>query len=370
MEKPSAKAKAWMLAVPAILNTLNTAGHDHLGGGPKGTEWQRHALAILKNSWGIESREALASMIDWLRTEGTNAEYQEYLARFPSTSAEERAADRKLAFIAQHGDVIGDRGLLAWDLCRVVSLAGWGALSGVCSEEDAWIWIVPACKRLQRAYKSWDDLGEGYTLGCAFWGPTHEKGCRDAIAKLQVPTSPWRTIPWSTNIDETVADEANAAWKAGLVKKAIGMLVSAMVAIFAGFVVLLLGIGLVGYIAYKGAFAGLAPPDKLVGTSWDGASTLVCAGHDDMYVSNVTTKLAQGPAISASEHCTIHLDNVDVTAPTALDIEGNAHVIMTGGRLSGSDAAIDGRGNGTIDLTGTKLEGPTRKTQNVTVNGP
>jgi hypothetical protein len=371
MPRPAAAARAWMLAVPAILTSINRASHSELGGGVKGTQGEVNARAILKNAWGIDTHDELVSMIRWLMDEGTTAEY------FGVRSAGD-AANPKLAFVRQHQAQIGERGLMAFDLCRVVSMAGWGALSGLCTEDEAWGFIVPSANKLQKAYKSWEDVGEGYTLGCAFWNAKYEGECRDAMAKLKAdPSSPWNTIPWKTDLSRTQDDEEMRSY---VWAKVAGLAMSCLGAVAVAFVCVLGATGMIGYMVYSGAFEGVGnvrgpdlsglPEPKVAAGDWDGSTPLICNGNQMVSVSGVHAVFTEGAAITASANCNLTLDSVDITAPTALRTEGNATVTVNAGHLVGGTYALDAAGNSHVTLSATKLDGPVNKSRNAKVEGP
>src|SRR5579859_2769416 len=172
MVSPLAPEQQWVLSATAILTVLTRRAprHDCLGGAPKDApDAEQTAKAILKNSWGIETREKLESMIEWLGSTGHSADYQKVAAALPSTTPQQRQGDPKLAFAAQYGAQLGQRGLMAWDLGRLFAIAGWGYLAGFCSDVEAWGVSMPAAQRLRSAYGSWEEFGQHYRLGCMFW---------------------------------------------------------------------------------------------------------------------------------------------------------------------------------------------------------
>jgi hypothetical protein len=189
----------WALAATAILTTMTRRPprHDCLGGAPQGPDSQATAKSILLNSWGIESRQKLESTLEWLSTGAHSAEYQKVAAAFAQAPPQQRQGDPKMAFVGQYGAQIGNRGLLAWDLGRLLAVAGWGYLAGFCSDVEAWGLILPAAERLRSTYASWDEYGQHYRLGCLFWSADAVGTIDPILAQLiSAPDSPWRAIPW------------------------------------------------------------------------------------------------------------------------------------------------------------------------------
>ena len=134
------EAKQWALAATAILTitTRRAPRHDRLGGTDKTPETEGTAKTILANSWGIDRRDKLVSTLEWLGSAGHSRDYAQAAAAFQQAPPQARAQDPRLAVVGSFGAEIGNRGLLAWDLGRMLAVAGWGYLAGYCSEEEAW----------------------------------------------------------------------------------------------------------------------------------------------------------------------------------------------------------------------------------------
>jgi hypothetical protein len=193
------EAKQWALAATAILTTLTRREprHDLLGGTVKTPETEGTAKTILANSWGIDGRDKLISTLEWLGSGGHSQDYQKAAAAFAQASPDQKQQDPKLAFVNQFGTEIGNRGLLAWDLGRLLAVAGWGYLAGYCTEEEAWGAIFSGGVRLRGAYTSWDEYGKHYRFGALFWDATATAQIDPILAQLEsAPNSPWRMTAW------------------------------------------------------------------------------------------------------------------------------------------------------------------------------
>jgi hypothetical protein len=204
---PIGPANQWALAATAILTvtTRRVPRYDCLGGAPPSPEETQTAKTILANSWGIESREKLESMIEWLGSAGHSADYQKAAAAFPQTPPAQQQGDPRLAFVGQYGAEIGPRGLLAWDLGRLLAVAGWGFLAGYCNEIEAWGVMLPAADRIRNAYASWDDYGKHYKFGAMFSMPDAAPQIEQVLAQLRAaPDSPWKTVPWQASAGPNV----------------------------------------------------------------------------------------------------------------------------------------------------------------------
>jgi hypothetical protein len=190
------QAKQWAFAATAIPNSLmqRAPRHDRLGGADKTPDTEASARAMLKSAWGVEGLDALVQRFEWLHAVGHNDDYQKAAAAYAQNPGQQ---DPRLAFVAQHGAEIGNRGLVAWDLGRLLAVAGLGYLAGYCNEEQAWGAILMTCEKLRATYSSWDEYGKHYRLGAMFGDPNAVGSIDAVLAQLSsAPDSPWRVVQW------------------------------------------------------------------------------------------------------------------------------------------------------------------------------
>ena len=107
-------------------------------------------------------------------------------------------------------------------------------------------------------------------------------------------------------------------------------------------------------------------PRSAAAAKWDGKSTFTCGGTDAVTLTGV--KASAG--ITAMGNCQLTLVDCDITAPTAIDANGNAQVTMTGGSLNGSSFAVKANGLAKITMTGTKVTGKTKAEGLAKITGP
>jgi hypothetical protein len=205
-------AEEWCLATGAVLQQVNGAYLNLLGGWPPNPESRRQVRSLLRRFWRIRSRQEALRRLDWLELEGHRRRYEEVVARVrslpPSISEQELRAQgvsaeelAEIRFVREHGAKLQGKGLLAWDLCRLVNVAGWCYLAGYISEEEAWARIFPAARRIQATYSGWRELGEHYLLGREFWLGEDDAQMRQAMIGLcQDPRSPWYRLPWNMDL--------------------------------------------------------------------------------------------------------------------------------------------------------------------------
>jgi Protein of unknown function (DUF1266) len=208
-------ARTWALAAPGILTQLN--GHDHglLGGAPPSPEVAQDRAAVLLRDWDAADRAGLLKTLDWLAREGHRKEFndvcvldQQVTAKLEpwdtiETAVEDKAVLANIYFARRHRERIGSRSLLAWDMVRLITIAGWGYLTRMISEDEAWSYVLPAAQAIQRTYTSWEELGKHHLLGREFWAGAWEgRFARCCLALFDDPASPWRTLPWAMDLTQ------------------------------------------------------------------------------------------------------------------------------------------------------------------------
>lgn len=207
---------AWALATTAIVFEFNAGRHDLLGGAVATPDGEEEGKRLLSSWWGVNTHDELLEMLNWLQFEGHRTRFDQ-LGRwadamnemqFESTKATlptEEQQIHSLEVARKNYRLLGNKGILAWDLVRYIALCRWGYLAGYLSEMEAWDRIMPAASRLQQTFTSWQDLQDDYLIGRDFWSveQTRETGDRfRAIYEhfIQDSSSPWNVNPWTMDL--------------------------------------------------------------------------------------------------------------------------------------------------------------------------
>ncbi|MBX9688895.1 MAG: DUF1266 domain-containing protein, partial [Candidatus Obscuribacterales bacterium] len=208
------RAQLWALACPALLTENHKHRHDILWCVSATSENIADEKRALKEGWGVNSREDLLKMLNWVACGGHREHFDE-IALLAKDKAAVQAAKNKLdpesaaeleeqvAFARENAPKLGIKSLLGWDYCRYIALCRWGTLCGYLSQDEAWAKIMPVAQLLQNTFSSWADLGENYLIGRRFWNKGSENQMyfeADYKKLLSDPKSPWMTIPWRTNL--------------------------------------------------------------------------------------------------------------------------------------------------------------------------
>lgn len=206
----------WCLALGAVLAKLNLWKLDLLGGVPESFALSLIERYALSNSWGITSKKDLFHQLKWLETKGDHQEFQQMRARLKSLSAQDiervkqfMAADsefcNRIDQVIQHGDELGESGILAWDMGRYVHLCNAGYRTGLLDADEAWQLIIAIAITTQKTFSSWKEFSRSYVIGREFWSLEQTKKIGAEVravvdSLLSAPDSPWTTLPWNTDL--------------------------------------------------------------------------------------------------------------------------------------------------------------------------
>ena len=124
--------------------------------------------------------------------------------------------------------------------------------------------------------------------------------------------------------------------------------------------------GYVGWQVMKPAGGGFGGGSTV---EWDGRSTYTCMGSKEITISGVTARLPGSTGVSATGSCTVTLVDVDIDAEVGVEALGNATIIIQGGHIKGSEAAVFAAANGTVKVEGASIEGKAAKKGNGTISG-
>jgi TPR repeat protein len=208
-----AAGQRWALALAAITTLRNGRSVEILGGGPAalGAEQAQE----LKQWWGIASRDEALDTLRRLELKGQRAQYEAFRQLFeenPGLSDQALVQDLGLdddgleqaRFVRNERKRLDRRGILAWDLGRIVVVANYAFASGYLSEQEAWEWIMRAAGGIQAAFGSWSAYAQNYMDGRRFSGLKADLPMEAVKELLLDPKAggPWNTLAWNTKLLE------------------------------------------------------------------------------------------------------------------------------------------------------------------------
>jgi len=177
----------WFNATYAVLTESNNDDRTLVGGMERdlvNAVFMRYQLYV---GWGIDSREDADEVIEWLSDGGHRDEYEDMLGAFEEIGlmdAEEEYFDEiieesfgeygdtvvnRLQTIYDCNEVCGEKGILAWDLCRVNQVAAWCYVAGYYTLEESLEIQLQNSKEMQSQFSSWDEMMESYLYGYQYW---------------------------------------------------------------------------------------------------------------------------------------------------------------------------------------------------------
>ena len=157
-------------------------------------------------------------------------------------------------------------------------------------------------------------------------------------------------------------------------RKANQMVSGFVMSILIGTVALCIVTGVIGYVGFSIWRASSSPMAGGIGNIeataiWDGTGPLVCAGNQVLDVTPVIANLGASPAITAMGNSRMTKHGVHVHAPDALQVGGNAEVILDGGSYTGASAAIVAGANAHVVVQGALVQGPVQRSGGARVDG-
>ena len=216
-------AHAWVLATTALLSYRNGHRLDMLPPDVPSDSSTASSRAILREWWGVETRDDLLASLDRLDGGGGHrAVFQEKgrtlaaltESQFQAALAEARRRPRevrRMKLVREHYRRHRENSFVGWDYCRYVMLCRWGYHVGFLTRDEAWSRMIPAGRRIQAGFHSWAELGEDYLVGRELWSPeeTAKTGgyYREIDAWLvKAPQSEWNRFPWSMALGGSSTD--------------------------------------------------------------------------------------------------------------------------------------------------------------------
>lgn len=210
--------EAWALPMGAMLGMVNGDQSPLLFGA-----YGRTADAVescrknLSSGWSISSREELVSTVIRMTFYGHDTTFRSMAADVKQRPEAERkaiseASDAWPYFMWAYTEALdekwGDRGIMAWDLFRMSSLAQWGYTAGYVTYEEALVLLEPAATLLCENFSSWDEAYENYLDGYTWWARTSA----EEWANTRVRLYDQNIITYGDRIKEYETQEGWQSW--------------------------------------------------------------------------------------------------------------------------------------------------------------
>lgn len=214
---PSDEAKRWAIASGAVLVRLQDARLDGLDWLDREPMCQMIIKSSLQRWWDVSNKRELMETLKWIDDQGHRAQFDRIASALASLDDPENAryieemkataeGKHQISVVERHRENLGRKSLLGWDYSRYVNVVRQAYYVGYLTEKEAWELIMPAARKLQQTFESWEDLGENYIIGTEFWSEAQYKQRRKTLETicenlLGNPESPWSELPWDTKLD-------------------------------------------------------------------------------------------------------------------------------------------------------------------------
>jgi len=191
-----------------------------------GVPIQRTAVG-LREHWGVTDRESAREATGWLLYCGNRAVYPSilyYVRKYPDPSEctrqimGENINGAELAEFASnlaeciyesaeedlfpYTDANLERGIMAWDASRLVSLVRMSYEQGFLTEEESWDYILQMYGQVKPVFPDWQTFATSYVIGRGMWGGStfsYDTILSLAHKALFHSRSPWERYPLHTS---------------------------------------------------------------------------------------------------------------------------------------------------------------------------
>ncbi|MCD8079929.1 MAG: DUF1266 domain-containing protein [Bacteroides sp.] len=187
-----------------------------------GVPVQRTAVG-LQEHWGVTDPESAREVTEWLLYCGNRAVYPSvlhYIRKYPdlpecirvimgenmngaelaefASNLVECMSESEEDDLFPYTDENLDRGILAWDASRLVSLVRMSCEQGFLTEAEAWYYIEKMYEQVKSVFPDWQSFATSYVIGRGMWGGStfsYESILSLAHKALFHSRSPWERYP-------------------------------------------------------------------------------------------------------------------------------------------------------------------------------
>lgn len=168
----------------------------------------------LKETWGITNRKTAIDTINHVLEHGTRQKYREFVKDMKKDGwfeLSEEEVEHKIqkdglgeeeyryegAYLAYQA--FGEKGVDAWDYCRMLRIAGECYVAGYINLEECMNQCLPIAQQLQEEFESWEEINDSYLYGYMYWGKVRDSGhfaavytwTKNAEKLMEMPNGPY-----------------------------------------------------------------------------------------------------------------------------------------------------------------------------------
>lgn len=177
------KTEQWICATCGIYNAVNKLDSSKLGGTVEDSKKAESMTRMLKDGWGITDRKSAIKVLNKLLDHGHRKQFHKTVDEMRKKGWLDMDADSAKEIILKKSlsdtkkqhylaclyayESFGDRGMDAWDYCRMIQILGDCYESGYISLQECLDQALPVAQLIQSEYNSWEEMNQSYLYG--FW---------------------------------------------------------------------------------------------------------------------------------------------------------------------------------------------------------
>ena len=211
------RMRRFEVLLTGIISTLNDHLLDGLDVEPRDQDSRDVVYSILRDYWGVESREELVDVLKYLMCGGHTSDYADALEVISGSGAAEdlhteemdeediAVSDARFAFAQAYAGSVDPAMMLGWDLGRAANVTRWGYFLGYLSEDEAWSILDQIADGCMDAFDGWVPYAQSYIFGSMFWKcPYGPEACFENMAGLMfavehlLTEGEWKDFPWAS----------------------------------------------------------------------------------------------------------------------------------------------------------------------------
>lgn len=150
----------------------------------------------LEEVWGITNRKTAIDTINRVLEHGTRQKYKKFVKTMEEDGwfelEKEEAEEQILYETLEEKEYryegaykaymkFGEKGIDAWDYCRMIRIAGECYVAGYFNLEECMNQCLPIAQQLQEEFDSWEEMNQSYLYGYMYWSKTKEDGHSKAV---------------------------------------------------------------------------------------------------------------------------------------------------------------------------------------------
>jgi hypothetical protein len=206
-------SRAWAMAACALPFQVGGLGHDLLSGVACDAQSVKSMRGRLEIEFKVKRRIELVNVLDELMENGRQAQFKQFMKEVRELKLTDADIDDiyktepqriLMRAIVKHAPRMSKEkdGILAYDCMRYMELCRYGYAAGYLTDEETWRRLDSMARKLQKAYTSFEQAGEIYSIGVEVFANEMTTRTSDAFNLLKRDEkSPWKSVAWGLKLN-------------------------------------------------------------------------------------------------------------------------------------------------------------------------